>query len=224
MITVLSAIYGDYDGGHPAVQQSCKVDWVMVTDNPQLQLEGWRMQIEPRDHLHPRMAAKVPKCLPWRYAIEGDTVIWLDGAAAVLSPEMAVQMRTVTPAGEYAMFRHPWRQSTIDEAVASAGMPKYKGQSVIEQAEHYARCGLPPDYGMWATGCMVWRASTQTQRLQHDAFGQAWLTEQLSWTYQDQLSHPFAAWQFDMKPIDLPFGYHLDNGLVTFIPHPEDWR
>lgn len=196
-VAVISSVYGDYDAPVDLPVQDRPYEAILVTDHHHDGLTGWQQVIEPRHHLHPRMAAKVAKCRPDIYT-DATITIWIDASFAILRSDFVswcVQQIGVYPIGQ---IRHPDRQHIMAEAHVSAQMTKYQGQAVKEQAAEYLRRGYPDGWGLWATGLIVRRNTSQTRE-----FGGMWLMEQLLWTYQDQISEPPMLHLAGLKPIEL---------------------
>jgi hypothetical protein len=212
VITVLSAAYGSYDAPIAPAPQDTEAQWVMVTDGQVDVPAPWRAVVEPRHHLHPRMAAKIPKCLPYLYG-DGDPVIWVDASAQILRPDFVSMCIDVLGDGDVAMWNHPQRNCIVPEADVSACMGKYGRQSVVDQAAAYIKGGHPRDFGLWATGCMAWRSPAWQVRA-----GTEWLREQTMWTYQDQLSWPVIVRRHELDVRPLPGGL-WDCTYLVFRPH-----
>lgn len=206
-VTVISSVYGDYDHIAPPVEQTVPTDWIMVTDGRTPIPDGWHTVIEPRDQLHPRVAAKVAKCSPELYT-DSEVVIWIDASFDVLSETFVDWCVSSIGDEPIAQIVHPHRQSIMDEAEVSRQMEKYNGQAVIEQARHYILDDEhPASWGLWATGLMVRRPSRRTAD-----FGRRWLAEQVRWTYQDQISEPYVLRRCGLRPVSLSgplWGHHL---------------
>jgi hypothetical protein len=220
MITVVSACYGGYDQPIAPLEQDVPVRWVMVTDGLVEVPEPWEVIVEPRPHLHPRMAAKIPKCMPYIYAGTHGymaDVMWLDASARILRPDfVSMCVDVLRDGGQVAQWVHPQRDCILDEAFVSSGMAKYDGQPVHPQAAYYIKNGHPQNVGLWATGCMVWRRPFLVRGV-----GQEWLTEQMLWTYQDQISWPVIVGQRGVKISPLPGGL-WDRTYLEFRGHASD--
>ena len=212
-VALVTSIYGDYDHLVDPPKQHGVDDYVAVVDRFHDGCSLWRQVVEPRPHLHPRMAAKVAKCLPWRYT-DAETTIWVDGSARLLHEEVA---SWAIAHGPFAQFRHPARDDILAEAHVSAGMRKYEGQPVVEQAVYYQSLGLPKNFGLWACGFIV-RRNPLTSRARLARFGQEWLTEQMVWSWQDQISEPYLLWRQHYRPADLD-GDLWGNPHVCFAGH-----
>jgi len=221
VITVVTAAYGNYDipwsmPDHPDVESTAVTDDFEIGKS--FQDAGWdHVTFQPLPHLHPRMAAKVPKCDPWRFCFSGwtDTIVWLDASARIVDMDKFVAaIRSVPDTQSIGQFKHPDRDDIVDEAFVSERMEKYQGQDVVTQAKLYQRRGLPNHWGLWATGMIVYHPSVYD----HQSFGNAWLAEQAAWTYQDQISEPYLLWRAGYQPWPLPGGLR-DNGYVEWMPH-----
>lgn len=215
-VTIISAIYDNYDVlKEPITQLGVDVNWVCVTDNPDLSgyfpLNGhtWEVVYEPSPGIHPNRAAKVPKCLPWRYT-DADYSIWIDASYRVTSPRFALQLMEHLLIAPIAQFKHPWRNCAYDEAVESVRLKKYDGQPCLRQVERYREKGFPPGAGLWATGVIARQHTPEIRQ-----FGIDWLYECTNWSFQDQLSHPFCLWENDLRPVPLP-GNHLTNQWLSY--------
>lgn len=182
-VAIVSACYGGYDHVAPIREQTIDTEWVMVTDNQDLVAPGWKVIYEPRPHMHPRLAAKVPKCHPFAYT-DATTTVWLDASCRLIRDDALYRIIKHANDAEMAQIVHPWRDDIVDEAEASVGMPKYEGQRVRDQVSHYIARGFPRNSGLYATGLIV----RNNMGSIHEEFGHRWLTEQCRWTYQDQLS------------------------------------
>lgn len=197
-VTVITAIYGGYDSLKEPEPQTVDVEWICVTDDPGLKSDAWKVVVEPRPELHPRMAAKAPKFCPHLYAPATPT-IWIDAAFRVAAPDFAARMLDLLNRSSWAMFAHPWRDCIYDEANASVELLKYRGQPIGEQVAAYRELGHPAHGGLWATGVIGRRFSEPATRL-----GRAWWEECERWTIQDQLSFPFLTRLFAIRPVAIP--------------------
>ncbi len=197
-IAVVSSCYGDYDSIHIPPEQTVDCEWVLVTDRT-YSLPIWRVQVEPRPQLHPRMAAKVAKAHPEWYA-DADAYLWIDSNLSIKSSKFVEWATAPLKDEPLAMRRCRERQSLIGEADVARGMDKYKGVPVQEQAHYYTSHGYPDQWGLWWTGLMARRSDCRN-------FGDAWLAEQLRWTYEDQISIPWVFWNMVIRPADLPIEF-----------------
>jgi hypothetical protein len=208
-VAIVTAIYDEYDTLKPVLKQTdVDVEWILVTDKVPDDAQGWTVVHEPRPGIHPNRAAKRPKCLPWEYT-DAPLSIWVDASFRVINSEFA---RTVVRyADPIAQFIHPWRDCLFDEADASAGLAKYApAVEVTTQRDMYRAWGHPEHWGLWATGVIARQHTSEVQ-----SFGHVWLRELYDWTFQDQISQPYALRTSSLRPSKLP-GTHLANHWVAY--------
>jgi alkaline ceramidase TOD1/glycosyltransferase MUCI70-like protein len=214
-VAIVSAVYDSYDDLKPALPQAgTEVDWVFVTDDPVLgakeTFQGWRVVYEPRPGVHPNRAAKHPKYEPWKYT-SAPVSLWVDASFRVVSDRFAVEATAGLPEEEpIAQFVHPWRDCLFAEARESAGLAKYGGEPVLEQALAYALEGHPESWGLWATGVIARRHTEAVRKM-----GWLWLAETYRWSFQDQISQPFALREMGLRPTAFP-GTHLATPWLAY--------
>lgn len=204
-VTVVSAVYGDYDPVVPVPAQSVHARYVLVTDQPR-QVDGWEVVVEPRPELGNRMAAKIPKCCPWLYADYDDVLVWVDAACRFKHADSLRDLLLHADGKEISQFDHPYRNCIYTELEASLPVWKYKDQNIQAQVAHYRKHEHPPDWGLWATGVIVYDGIDPD-------FGESWLLEQMRWSDQDQLSEPALLRRFDLRPNVLP-GNIFSNPMI----------
>ena len=211
-VALVSAVFGRYD--EPVfVEQTVPCDYVLVTDGDCLVPDGWDHHVVNPGGLEPRLAAKFPKCAPWRF-VDADFYVWLDGSM-VPEPQLVEAFLDCLSDQDVAFYRHPHRGSITSEAQKSWEMNKYSGAPVREHAKSYVDAGHPDDWGLWAAGVFVLRNTLAVRQM-----GEFWLREICRWTLQDQLSLPVALRTHDLWPAPLP-GSLLSNGLFKIRQHAD---
>lgn len=212
-VAVITANLGGYDTLRYFPIQDTECTLFAVTD---ADCDGWQRLPVPGPHAHPRMRAKVPKCRPDLYTHAGLN-IWIDASFQVLADDFVAWCVESLGGGDLGFIRHPRRQHIAAEAEVSEPMTKYQGQPVREQVGDYLRRGFDDRFGLWATGLIVSRPTPRVR-----AFGDAWLREQLRWTYQDQLSLPPLLEEFGITPVDLPGPLYSNPRFTIRHHHRED--
>jgi len=212
-VAVVTALYGAYDPLKDQPPQDMAADWICVTDNPEVSADPWRIVHEPRPHMHPRLAAKVPKCRPDLYT-DADVIIWLDASFLATEEWFVRWCVDQLGAADIAQIRHPHRDNITLEASASIRLDKYRGQMCRQQVDHYLAAGnVRP--GLWCTGFAVRRNTPEVA-----AFGDRWLLEQVRWTYQDQLSQ--TACLGDLVTADLATSLTAGSPVRLFAHNRDD--
>lgn len=207
--TIITAIYDDYDQLKPALTQSIDCRWICVTDSmiPAERYEDWEIVFEPRLHLHPNLAAKTPKMLPWLYT-PTSTSIWIDASYQVVSKTFAEDV--LHYADPIAQFKHPWRNCAYLEARESSLLSKYADCDFEAQRIHLEKEELPNAWGLWATGVIARQHTPEVVQMGFD-----WLADVHLWSFQDQVSHPLACYKNGIRPVNLP-GSHLANEWLAY--------
>jgi hypothetical protein len=211
-VAIITAITDGYDALKPVMpQEDLDVEWVCVTDGaPMPYVEdtaGWTLICNPTAGGHPNRAAKWPKLRPWNFTT-APASIWIDASFRVTSPRFAIEV--ISYAQPIAQFAHPWRDCIYDEATASVGLPKYQGERIAEQADYYREKGHPRSWGLWAAGVIARRHTTAVRDL-----ASVWSQEIITWSFQDQISQPYALRATGLRPASLP-GTHFANDWVRY--------
>ena len=213
-VALITAIYDYYDELKPVLPQAgVNVEWICVHDGNPPDSEaaaGWTLVHEPRPDVHPNRAAKHPKYRPWEYT-DAPVSLWVDASFRVVSDRFAVEATAGLADEEpIAQFQHPWRDCLYAEAKESAGLAKYAGEPVLEQAESYRAAGQPEGWGLWATGVIARRHTEAVRKM-----GWLWLAETYRWSFQDQISQPFALREKGLRPTAFP-GSHLATPWLAY--------
>lgn len=214
-VAVISAIYGQYDELVSPPPQSVDAEWVCVTDDPELKSDFWRIELDRMNEIHPRLAAKIAKFMPWRYAL-ADYYIWVDGSAQIVSERFVEEVIGQLGSDLLAQFIHPWRSCIYTEAQASAKMTKYLNLPIYRQVITYRREGHPSNWGLWATGLIARKHDPAMEKL-----AIRWYQECYLWTYQDQLSEPHILRQMGLRPVGFSYGLH-SNPWMNWREHAND--
>lgn len=202
-VALLTAIYDGYDDLKELVPQDVEVETICVTDDLNLKSPSWNCVYEARGDIHPNVAAKRPKMRPWDYT-NADWTIWLDASFRVISSAF---VREVLEYGPIGQIDHPDRDCLYEEAEYSAGLKKYAGLPLQEQAQSY--WPHPTHWGLWCTGLIV--REHQPEIVQ---FGERWLDECEKWSYQDQVSEPAVLRQCGLRPATIPGDYFKNRWFL----------
>ena len=213
-VALITAIYDGYDELKPLLPQAgVDVEWICVHDGvppDAVAAQGWTLVYEPREGVHPNRAAKHPKYEPWKYT-DAPVSRWVDASFRIMSDRFAVEATAgLTDVEPIAQFQHPWRDCLFAEAKESAGLAKYAGEPVLEQAESYRTAGHPEGWGLWATGVIARRHTEAVRKM-----GWLWLAETYRWSFQDQISQPFALREKGLRPTAFP-GSHLATPWLAY--------
>lgn len=231
---VYTAIFGGYDTLSQPPRQTVPCDFVCFTDAVlPARVGAWQIvRSNLLSDLHPRIRAKFFKCMnhevfpggrmawrfaPWKLRRKYDYTIWIDGCIRIKTENFVEEYLSYVGTCGLAMFIHPDRNCIFEEVKASVGMLKYAGLPLHEQVDRYRQEGYPAHAGLIAAGLIARRAGHPT----HPTINAAWWTENLKWTYQDQLSLPVVLWRlglgYDQVQLNL-----WDNTWFDWLGHNSD--
>src|SRR5262249_21646110 len=165
-----------------------------------------------------RRDAKLYKVLPHLFLPDYDVHFWVDATNEVaVDPRGLVELYLRDHA--MAVFRHPERCCTYDEARVVLELDLDHADPVTQQMEHYQALGLPRQWGLYQLSAFIRRNNAESHRLSLRLWDQV-----RSFSSRDQLSFPFVAWQLQVSlgilysPVygPLPGTYEFENN--PFIP------
>ena len=212
MTAVYTAVFGGYDDLPPHPEMD-GVDFIAFTDTP-VESDAWDVRVFESDGRHPRRQAKDFRLFPSIYLPEHTETVWIDGSHEIQDPHFAARAMAAVGDSGIAVYEHPWRRCIYTEAEASIILPKYDGEPIIEQVEHYRQEGHPEDWGLYATGTIARRWTDDVGRLM-----EAWADEITRWSYQDQLSFPVVCRRLGMRPETFPLHQVYGNSWTLIRPH-----
>ena len=159
--------------------------------------------------MHPRLKAKIPKMLEWRF-IDADWYVWLDSSIRVLSNEICDWILQTAKDNPLCLFRHSYASSIREEALRvrdnlsrdiSYIKRRYEGEPILEQLAHYYGDPTFRDNQLFGMTLFAYHRSAS-------GLMQEWFNHNAIWTIQDQLSFPYVLHQSGLE-------YSLFDGLIT---------
>lgn len=219
---ICTAVAGGYDicWKQPHIDG---VDYIFFTDgqSPNEIVSPWIPHLLPDSdaHLDSRRRSKRPKLNPHSIPILNNYkyLIWIDGEMSVQNvnfvPEILSYMKNgfvVSPHPD--ALGNPGRYCAYGEATIRP--PKYANEPLDEQCDFYRSEGFPENYGLYACGLSARDMSNPKVK----EVGELWLEQNLTWSYQDQVSFPYCLWKVGFEPDTLPMTlYH--SGWVSLNLH-----
>jgi hypothetical protein len=222
---ICTAVTGGYDYafGQPHLPG---VDYIFFTDgnSPNPIPSPWKIEILPEcdSHLDNRRRSKRPKLNPHSIPILNNYkyVIWIDGEMQILNPNFVQEIMSYMDNGFVASL-HPdaavpnGRYCAYGEATIRP--PKYAKEPLDAQCDFYRSEGFPENYGLYACGLSA-RDMTNEKVKQ---IGELWHEQNLTWSYQDQVSFPYCLWKYDFQPDILPRTLY-DMGWLCLNLHKKE--
>ncbi len=187
-----------------------ELDFVCITDQPQLRSPVWRMQPVGARHLPPEKLSRRPKALPHLYFPEAEFSLYIDNTVRFKRLPQAADLATARPY-LFRAFRHATRQHPHEEAAAVAMLAYDDVDTVCGQMDFIASRRAPASLGL-TTGTVLLRQhlAPEVQR-----FGTLWWESILAFSKRDQLSIDFALAEAGCAVDYLP-GSTRDNDLLKW--------
>lgn len=217
---VYTSVYGGYDyiGSQVMIDG---VDYFYITDgvnDPPKEI-GWKVfHLDHYPYLDNRRRAKICKLDPhsidfiknYKYSI------WIDGGLQVISEKFVPEIISYIKNGMVISPHFDNRDCAYGEATIRP--PKYAKEPLDEQVAHYRNEGFPENYGLYECGVMA--RDMQNSDVKH--LGKRWLQENITWSYQDQVSLPYVLWKTGFKPDILPTSFRYMDWVIVNAHKRED--
>lgn len=207
---VCTSVFGahDYHGTHMMIDG---VDHYYVTDglDDPPKHSGWKI-IYPDLSLFPydnRRKSKIAKIVPHKIStlLQYKYVIWIDGDMQILSSNFVPEILSFMNNGLVISPHFDGRDCAYGEATIRP--PKYHNEPMDEQVEFYRSQGFPEHMGLYECGVMA--RDIQNKDIQE--LSELWFEQNMTWSYQDQVSLPYCLWKTGFKPDVLPQTFRKYN-------------
>ncbi len=187
------------------------LDFVCITDNPQLQSPVWRFMPIGARHLPPEKLSRRPKALPHEYFPDDTFSLYVDNTVSFKRLPQASDLDTNRPQ-LFRAFQHGGRHNPAEEATAIAMLGYDDTDVICRQLDFYAALHPLNTITPLTTATVLLR--------QHHAepvrrFGTLWWESILAFSKRDQLSFDFARIEAAC-PVDYWPGATHDNPLLDW--------
>lgn len=190
-ICIYTVNIGDYDILREPLRRVPGADYYLVTDDPKQSLPGYKTIVVQPDS-DPVKCQRSIKIYPYSVIPGYDIYIYYDSSFRIIGNLSDLITRFK---GGLGIHKHPSRDCIYQEGEQIVRLGKATKQAVNEQLEAYAELGIPPRYGLQASGIMIRDASEQTK-----ALCAAWWEEVKRYTHRDQLGLPAAIFKTGIQP------------------------
>lgn len=211
---VYSAITGGYDNVKEPKCVTPELDYVLFTDNPNIQSKVWKIRlIENPEHLDNVRLARRIKILGHEYLTEYDYSVWVDGSLEIVG-DMKEYIDSYKRKEPMISFNHRRNECIYQEVNACTRLKKDDVKIMEKQMERYRREGFPENCGMTESGVIVRDIHNEKIKI----IMQAWWDEIKNGSRRDQLSLNYVCWKYNFMydTCDLPIN---DNQYVKLRGH-----
>jgi len=186
---IYTAITGNYDTLHEPRTISAGWDHICFTNNPNLKSRAWRIIYVNDPTLSNVRLARMIKILFYEFLKNYELSIWVDGKIQIAG-DMNLFRRDIRWAKDFYIKKHPSRNCIYREAVACINQRKDSEEMITRQIQHYRELRYPANNGM-VDSCIMVRKHTDKNK----QFCKEWFRQVSEFSYRDQLSFNFVAWE-----------------------------
>ena len=187
------------------------LEFVCITDNPDLQSPVWRFVLLPSAHLPPEKLSRRPKAMPAAYFPEADYSLYIDNTVAFKRLPQASDLLTDRPY-LFRAFKHARHSHLDQEAFAIASLGYEDAGIVCGQLDFYASRAPLAEITPLTTATVLLRSHHHPSVKR---FGEVWWENILAFAKRDQLSFDFALRQSGCEVDHLP-GITRDNEFIRW--------
>lgn len=198
---VCTAVTGGYEYGCSKLFID-GVDYLYFTDgNIPFQIDNhWKIIPLEDEHLDNRRRSKRPKLNPHSIPLLKNYkyLIWIDGDMEILRRGFVPEILSFLKNGFVISPHFDNRHCAYGEATIRP--PKYQNEPLDEQVAFYKKEGFPENYGLYECGISARDMTNEDVK----NLGELWHLQNLTWSYQDQVSLPYCLWKTGYIPDVLP--------------------
>lgn len=195
------------------------VDYIYFTDGqiPFGMPDEWKQIILGDELMDNRRRAKRPKLNPHSIDILNNYkyLIWIDGDMEILTPGFVPEIISFLNNGFVISPHFDNRHCAYTEAEIRP--KKYAKEPLDQQVAFYKQEGFPKDFGLYECGV----SARDMTNLEVKKLGEFWYEQNMTWSYQDQVSLPYCLWKTGYKPDVLPQSFR-DYNWVRINAHTRE--
>lgn len=194
-IVIYSCIVGEYDKIREPVFKNSYCDYILFTDNLEIQTTGWSIELIPQEIKNQYLNNNVLvnryyKLNPHILFPNYDYAIYVDGNIEIVS-DLTPLIHNIGSLG-IALHKHRFRNCLYDELEACKILKKGNQEKLQEQIEKYKKENFPSQYGMAECGLIV----TDIKKVEAKEILEKWFFEFLhSSSLRDQIALPYVLWK-----------------------------
>lgn len=217
-ILVYTCVFGGYDRVFPPVRRDPSIDYVLVTDDPGMEVPGWRTLAVDKARFK---TAKAPnryfKMLAHRQELGGyDVSVYVDGNIRVIGRTAELVAAFLASGAALGTCVHPARSSVGEEVERCLLQGKLGDvdRAALEIAT-YRAAGFDDRCGLRETGVVL-------KNHAHPALEPAmslWWECFERYDSRDQISLPYVQWKLGLEIFDIEPGFRSKNPYFGIYPH-----
>ena len=215
---VYTCLVGDYDWLLPPVVKDGQTDYVVFTDNPSLNVEGWRVVSFDVDQFSsPLLASRYYKMLGHHLLPEKhyQASVYVDANIRLLGRLSSLIEGLLASEAALCVFRHPLRETVIEEIHTTTTVGKAPGEASWLEYKRMQEVGFDQQVPLIEATIMI---KNHCHHTMHQAM-ECWWEWFKKYSTRDQHSLPYAIWQTDLDVIFHNFSFREPNPYFAIYRH-----
>lgn len=214
---VYTCVFGGYDRVYPPVECESGLDYIIITDDPAMQVEGWHSHYVESSGFPTYKSANLHyRALIHRYFPQYLASVYVDGNIRVKGGIMLLLERFLSSKAALGAYHHPLRRTIDLEANACIAEGKVRdAQAVRAELAAYIGDGFPDDQGLVETTVLLKNHAASDLDLGMSLWNDLYLFH----LTRDQLSLPYVLWKTGMSWNCLPGTFRDVNHHFALYPH-----
>lgn len=214
---VFTAVFNGYDRIYPPIRTDHDIDYVIITDDPTVQVQGWKTFIVSGNSFDsPKAANLYYRAMIHRVLPGYDASLYVDGNIRLKNYLSDLFGLLKGSNSAVMLFQHPLRSSVREElkAVIYSGKIKYPEVAQLE-FDDYIRDGFLDNIGLGETTIIL-------RDHNHPKLDKAmvlWWDNFRMYLTRDQLSFPYVIWRTGLPVSWLPGSFRDPNPYFALYPH-----
>lgn len=213
---VYTSVFRGYDKVFPPRILEDGLDYVIVTDDPELRVAGWKTMVVDPQRIRSQGANRYYKMLAHRVLPGYDYSLYVDGNIRLLGRTSEVLSKFKASRAALGLYRHPSRSSVAEEIKACvAGLKIAASELAQEEFAAYVEDGFADDVGLVETGIVYKNHS-------HAALDSAmalWWSLYDRYGTRDQISLPYVQWKTRVPCVFQTGSFRDPNPFFGIYPH-----
>lgn len=190
LLTVYTAVFGNYDILNEPLYVDPEITYICFTDSETLKSSVWDI-IVVKKKLSSRREARKYKILSHKY-IDSEISLWIDGSCQ-LKENPFPYIKEFLEISDFVLTNHP-RGCLYKEAQKCLIVKKGNPQKIKEQIERYKEEKYPEDNGLVDSTVVLRRMTPEVIQIEND-----WWDEIVNGCVRDQVSFNYVAWKNDFE-------------------------
>lgn len=184
MKLLYTVLTGDYETPQPLENPPKDYKCILFTDNPELQVKGWDIEVIPKSD-NPKKQSREVKINIHKY-FKADLYVYID-ANFYIKRDISYFVNKYFKSG-YLAVKHYKRNCLFKEAKTVLDLKLDSIKTINDQMKDYSSKGMPRNIGLYANGFFVRDNS-------FNDICEQWYNEVEKHSYRDQLSFTYVLWK-----------------------------